>query len=155
MPAKTEKQAKFMRAVAHSPSFAKKVGVPQSVGKEFSMKKSSGGSAKLGLKKMMPSANQMGNMNMAKGGMAGKGLRAGSKAADGIAKKGKTRDIREPMDGGDAVTMGQTKGAGKMMKKYAKGGNVSARADGMVSKGKTKCKMPAMAKGGKMKMKGC
>ena len=26
MPAKSEKQEKFMRAVAHSPSFAKKVG---------------------------------------------------------------------------------------------------------------------------------
>lgn len=36
MPAKTEKQAKFMRAVAHSKKFAKKVGVPQSVGREFS-----------------------------------------------------------------------------------------------------------------------
>lgn len=36
MPAKTEKQARFMRAVAHSKSFAKKVGVPQSVGREFS-----------------------------------------------------------------------------------------------------------------------
>lgn len=36
MPAKTEKQARFMRAVAHSKEFAKKVGVPQSVGRDFS-----------------------------------------------------------------------------------------------------------------------
>lgn len=36
MPAKSEKQARFMRAVAHSKEFAKKVGVPQSVGREFS-----------------------------------------------------------------------------------------------------------------------
>lgn len=35
MPAKSEKQARFMRAVAHSKEFAKKVGVPQSVGREF------------------------------------------------------------------------------------------------------------------------
>ena len=35
MPSSTKKQARFMAAVAHSPSFAKKVGVPQSVGKEF------------------------------------------------------------------------------------------------------------------------
>lgn len=35
MPSVSDKQAKFMRAVAHSPEFAKKVGVPQSVGKEF------------------------------------------------------------------------------------------------------------------------
>lgn len=37
MPSKSAKQAKFMRAVAHSPKFAKKVGVSQSVGKDFEM----------------------------------------------------------------------------------------------------------------------
>jgi hypothetical protein len=36
MPSSSKKQADFMRAVAHSPEFAKKAGVPQSVGKEFS-----------------------------------------------------------------------------------------------------------------------
>ena len=36
MPAKSAKQARFMQAVAHSKEFAKKVGVPQSVGREFS-----------------------------------------------------------------------------------------------------------------------
>ena len=35
MPSKTPKQERFMAAVANSPKFAKKVGVPQSVGKEF------------------------------------------------------------------------------------------------------------------------
>jgi hypothetical protein len=38
MPAKSAKQERFMQAVAHNPAFAKKAGVPQSVGKEF-MKK--------------------------------------------------------------------------------------------------------------------
>lgn len=38
MPATSEKQKRFMQAVAHNPAFAKKAGVPQSVGKEFSMK---------------------------------------------------------------------------------------------------------------------
>jgi hypothetical protein len=33
----------------------------------------------------------------------------------------------------------------------AKGGSVSARADGIASKGKTSCSMAKMAKGGKMK----
>lgn len=37
MPSTSAKQAKFMRAVAHSPKFAKKVGVPQSVGKDYEM----------------------------------------------------------------------------------------------------------------------
>jgi len=35
MPSKSPKQKKFMDAVAHNPKFAKKVGVPTSVGKEF------------------------------------------------------------------------------------------------------------------------
>ncbi len=35
MPSKSEAQEKFMRAVSHSKKFAKKVDVPQSVGREF------------------------------------------------------------------------------------------------------------------------
>lgn len=35
MPSKSKKQAKLMAAVAHSPKFAKKVGIPQKVGREF------------------------------------------------------------------------------------------------------------------------
>lgn len=35
MPSKTKKQHNFMAAIAHSEKFAKKVGVPQSVGKDF------------------------------------------------------------------------------------------------------------------------
>ena len=35
MPSKSKAQATLMKAVAHSPSFAKKVRVPVSVGKEF------------------------------------------------------------------------------------------------------------------------
>lgn len=35
MPSKSPAQARLMAAVAHNPDFAKKVGVPQSVGKEF------------------------------------------------------------------------------------------------------------------------
>lgn len=36
MPSVSSKQERFMRAVAHDKEFAKKVGIPQSVGKEFS-----------------------------------------------------------------------------------------------------------------------
>ncbi len=35
MPSKSPMQARLMAGVAHSPMFAKKVGIPQSVGKEF------------------------------------------------------------------------------------------------------------------------
>ena len=36
MPSTSKKQHNFMAAVANNPAFAKKTGVPQSVGKEFS-----------------------------------------------------------------------------------------------------------------------
>jgi hypothetical protein len=39
MPAESKKQEKFMQAVANNPKFAKKVGVKQSVGKEFTKEK--------------------------------------------------------------------------------------------------------------------
>ncbi len=35
MPSKSAKQARMMAGAAHNPAFAKKVGVPQSVAKEF------------------------------------------------------------------------------------------------------------------------
>lgn len=35
MPSKSGKQHRLMEAVAHDPGFAKKAGIPQSVGKEF------------------------------------------------------------------------------------------------------------------------
>ena len=36
MPSTSAKQHRFMEAVAHNSAFAKKAGVPQSVGKDFS-----------------------------------------------------------------------------------------------------------------------
>jgi hypothetical protein len=35
MPSKSAKQARLMAAAAHDPDFAKRVGVPQSVAREF------------------------------------------------------------------------------------------------------------------------
>lgn len=53
MPSKSAAQHNFMEAIAHSPKFAKKAGVPQSVGKDFTkaddkagITKSHGGSPK-------------------------------------------------------------------------------------------------------------
>ena len=64
MPSSSKKQHNFMAAVAHSPSFAKKVGVSQSVGKEFT-------AADKGKKFMNPRARKAGGkvVKMAKGGM--------------------------------------------------------------------------------------
>lgn len=38
MPAKSKAQAKLMAMVAHDPKAAKRLGIPQSVGREFEMK---------------------------------------------------------------------------------------------------------------------
>ena len=46
MPYASEKQANLMRAVAHSPGFAKKTGIPQSVGQKFEAHKAGGGEMK-------------------------------------------------------------------------------------------------------------
>lgn len=35
MPSRSEKQARTMRAAAHDPAFAKKVGIPTKVAKKF------------------------------------------------------------------------------------------------------------------------
>jgi hypothetical protein len=101
MPSTSKKQHNFMAAVAKNPSFAKKVGVPRSVGEEFltadkGKKFKEGGTMKKmnpGLKALMAKKKEM---PMKKGGatmkkMAGGGLAAGHKQADGIAKKGKTK----------------------------------------------------------------
>lgn len=43
MPSKSEKQKRTMAAAAHNPEFAKKVGIPQSVAKEFNEADKKGG----------------------------------------------------------------------------------------------------------------
>ena len=115
MPSTSKKQHKFMETVAHNPAFAKKVRVPQSVGKDFltadkGRKFSKGGDtmAKMnpGFMAMMAKkkASQEGSKKdmmmdktqmMKRGGaakkMASGGLAAGHKSADGIASKGKTK----------------------------------------------------------------
>lgn len=101
-----------MAAVAHSPEFAKKVGVPMSVGKEFNKadkgRKFAGGGemkeSKAMAKKEIAFMEKKGapksmikhekaEYGMKKGGKtyAAGGLSAGHKSADGIAQKGKTK----------------------------------------------------------------
>jgi hypothetical protein len=89
MPSKTPKQKSFMAAVANNPKFAKKVGVPSKVGKEFEMKDKKMAD-KAGRAMTKKSADTMGRAmpKMAKGGSV-------SSRADGVAKKGKT-DTKMP-----------------------------------------------------------
>jgi len=130
MPAVSKKQEKFMQAVANNPKFAKKVGVPTSVGKEFTkkeggvmkeskamMKKEVSFMKKKGAPKSMLK-HEMKEAGMEAGGVTKKmptpkqmgslgmksgGLAAGHKSADGIAKKGKTKGKEISMKMGGAV----------------------------------------------------
>jgi hypothetical protein len=113
-----------MAAVANNPSFAKKAGVPRSVGEEFMkadkgkkfqkggemkesksmMKKEVSFMKKKGAPKSMIK-HEMAEAGMKNGGKVKKyaagGLAAGHKAADGVAKKGKTKgkEIKMRMGG--------------------------------------------------------
>lgn len=119
MPAVSEKQKKFMQAVAHSPKFAKKVGVPQSVGREYSksggnemkeskamMKKEVSFMKKKGAPKSMVKHEEAEMKGMKKGGKVKSGLAAGHKSADGVAKKGKTRGMEVAMKSGGMARKG-------------------------------------------------
>jgi hypothetical protein len=47
MPSVSQAQHKFMQAIKHSPKFAKKAGVPQSVGRDFIAADKKAGNRKL------------------------------------------------------------------------------------------------------------
>jgi hypothetical protein len=140
-----------MEAVAHSPSFAKKVGVSQSVGKDFSAadkgrKFGKGGDMKKGYAdggmpmvnkggKMVPSFAADGVGKMAKGGMAESKKMVGKEVAF-MKKKGAPAAMVKHEK---AEMMGMKKGGAT--KKMAAGGSASSRADGCAVKGKTKGRM--------------
>jgi hypothetical protein len=102
MPYSSDKQRNLMRAVAHSPSFAKKVGIPQSVGKKFEAHKAEGGSVeskKMVGKELAFLKKKGAPKSMIKHEMAeakGKGYARGG----GIESKGKTKGKMVKMMGG-------------------------------------------------------
>jgi hypothetical protein len=110
MPSKSKKQHNLMAAVANNPKFAKKVGIPQSVGEDYveadkGRKFRSGGMAGCGTKRM-----NMGGMTGAKKTMRNlddeiyridtekamerrkmNGMKAGGCVGDGCAIRGRTK----------------------------------------------------------------
>jgi hypothetical protein len=123
MPSTSKKQHNFMAAIANSPSFAKKAGVPMSVGKEFvsadkGKKFSKGGDmkhedVKMDKKMMQKAVNKHeGRLHkgqpmtkLAKGGMAPSKMGAvkTGKTPDGVVSKGKTKGTMvKMMRGGKA-----------------------------------------------------
>ena len=104
MPSTSKKQANLMSAVAHNPAFAKKVGIPQSVGMDFN-KADKGKTFKGGgmndMKQDMPMMKKVAKQEvkvheksmhkMAKGGVT---------RADGCVSKGHTKGTMITMKSG-------------------------------------------------------
>ena len=132
MPSTSKKQHNFMAAVANNPSFAKKVGVPQSVGKEFN-------NADKGktFKRGGDMASMMGKPMMKKGmSMAKDGMKRPTPMADTSMMGMKKGGMPMKMKDGKKVPIFMNKGG------MAKGGGIEA-------KGKTKGKQITMKNGGK------
>jgi len=146
MPSKSKAQHNFMAAIAHSPSFAKKVGVPMSVGKEFNQadkgrKFSKGGEmaeSKAMAKKEISFMKKKGApASMVKHEKAEYGMKKGGIAtslkAHAAAPASKAHGMKS---GGMAASkMGAVKTA-------------APSRDGIATKGKTKGTMIKMNKGG-------
>ena len=147
MPSSSKKQHNFMAAIAHSPSFAKKVGVPMSVGKEFnnadkgkSFSKGGDMATKMDPRMMaMMAAKARGGARPPMGGRGAMGARP--PMAPPMAPPG---GGGMPPPGGGAPPMMKK---GGMTKKMASGGFVRA-ADGIAQQGKTKAKQIKMKSGG-------
>jgi hypothetical protein len=128
MPSTSKKQHNFMAAVAHSPSFAKKAGVPQSVGQDFS-NADKGKTFKRGGEMATKGMNPFAKFEKSGKDVEKKGMKEGSKADMALDKK------QMMMKRGGAV------------KKMASGG-FTRSADGIAQSGKTKAKQIKMNKGG-------
>jgi hypothetical protein len=145
MPSTSKKQHNFMAAIANSPAFAKKVGVPQSVGQDFSAADKGRKFAKGGDTMATKGMNPFKGKNMKSGAPARPSVNPRMAAALMAARRGGP-SAPPPAD------MPMKKGSMPMkmggMAKYATGGFVRA-ADGIAQKGKTKAKQIKMAGGGK------
>lgn len=140
MPSKSPAQHRLMAAVANNPAFAKKVGIPTAVGKEF---------ARADKAKGFSTQAKINRPNTAHGKLDMPFHSVKSNAKGGEMKESKAMMKKE-------IAFMQKKGAPKSMikhekaeAKYAKGGGVFRKAaDGVAQRGKTKGKM--MRKGGKV-----
>ena len=178
MPSTSKKQHNFMAAVANNPKFAKKAGVPQSVGKEFESadkgkKFGSGGSQTRADRQVVnqPKTDHGAEALFKKGGSMASKMNPGFMAMMAKKKDAKPSAMGKPTmkagmstakDGMKKATpmadmAGMKKGGMPMKMKDGKkvpaflnkGGSASSRADGVAAKGKTKGKM--LAKGGAAK----
>ena len=134
MPSKTAKQHKLMEAVAHNPAFAKKVGIKQSVGKDFAAadkgkKFGVGGS---------PTVTRGG-----KGQINKQATRAGS--IFGEQKEVPNVNINKYIGKKEGGIIMATKKEARMEPAKMQKVKTSSSIDGIASKGRTKVKYPKMA----------
>ena len=126
MPSTSKKQHNFMAAVANNPSFAKKVGVPQSVGKDFNQADKS--------RKFKEGGDMKESKAMVK------------KEVSFMKKKGAPASMIKH----EKAEAGMKKGGMPMKMKDGKKVPIfMAKGGGIESKGKTKGKMVKMNMGGK------
>ena len=153
MPSTSKKQHNFMEAIAHNPSFAKKVGIKQSVGQDFAAadkgkKFKGGGMAKEDMKMdkaqdkaMIKKAFGMHDKQEHKGehtdlsALKKGGMANFEKSGKDVEKKGMKEGSKADMALDKKQMMGMKKGG---CTKMAGGGSASSRADGCAVRGKTK-----------------
>ena len=140
-----------MEAIAHNPGFAKKVGVPQSVGKDFSNADKGKSFSKGGDMATKMNPGFMAMIAKKKEGMHkmpdGKMMKDSAMNMGGMTKKMAGGGM--PMSGGKPTFVGDGKGMMNKggMTKMATGGFVR-QADGVATKGKTKATQIKMKSGG-------
>ena len=151
MPSVSKKQHNFMAAVANNPAFAKKAGVPASVGKEFvkadkGVKFGGGPRSRADLQKVNSPETRQGKSELfAKGGDMAESKAMMKKEVAFMKKKGAPKSMVKH----EMAEMGMKKGG----KAYASGGLTAGHksADGIAKKGKTKGTQVAMKRGGMCK----
>lgn len=141
MPSTSKKQHDFMNAVAHNPAFAKKAGVPQSVGKDFS---EADKAKKFGSGPRTRADRQVINKAKTDHGKTALFKEGGAMKHDD-AKMDKSMMQK-------AVNKHEGRlHKGEPMTKLAKGGTFRASANGIATKGKTKATQITMKRGGSCK----
>jgi len=143
VPSTSKKQHNFMAAVAKNPAFAKKVGVPSSVGEEFLKADKGKKFAKGGDMKESKAMVKKEISFMKKKGAPASMIKHEEAEAKGMKKGGKAY-AKGGMAECKTIAKKEVKAHESRMHKMARGGGVEI-------KGKTKGTMVKMASGGKTK----
>jgi len=159
MPSVSKKQHNLMAAVAHNPKFAKKVGIPQSVGKEFNKAdkgKQFERGGEMAMNKMKnPMMGMMGARKAADSAVKTTAPAMGARKSAEDAKQRMQKAMQKAMQKKDSAMAARKPAApapeatapaptmkkgGKVKTKCMAGGGYVRAADGITKKGKTKGK---------------